>query len=104
MYSLKQHSISSMDFELEKNLISKKYLRIKYAKDKQGQLNIPISAYSSTTGFIFGTNWNPISMIVTRTDDNNKFQYHVDGIFCWKLLGATIYTQSKKFNGIVSTK
>lgn len=89
---------------LENNWISKKDLGIKYGKEKQGQIIIPISAYSTATGFISGTIWRPISIKVNRTDDNNEFQYFVVGIVDWKLLGATIYTQSKSFNGIVSTK
>jgi len=89
---------------LEKNLISKKVLGVKYGRDKQGLTNIPISAYTTTTGFISGTSWRPISINVNRTDDNNKFQFIVIGVVDWKLFGATIYTQSKNFNGTVSTK
>lgn len=102
--SLKQYSISSLEIDLEKDLISKKYLGIIYGKDGQGQLNIPIRANSATTGLICGIIWKPISVVVNRTDDNNKFDYIVVGIVDWKLLGATIYTQSKRFDGIVSTE
>lgn len=35
----------------------------------------------------------PISITVNRTEDNNKFQYFVNGVVEWKLLGATIYSQ-----------
>lgn len=102
--SLNHDATFFVTINLENNWISKNDLEIKYGKDKQGQMNIPISAYSTTNGFISGTNWKPISIVVNRTDDNNKFQYFVVGIVEWKLFGATIYTQSKRFNGIVSTK
>jgi hypothetical protein len=85
-------------------LVSKYELAIKYGKDRQGQVNVPISANAWTTGFISGTNWRPSFIIVDRTDDNTKFQYYVQGIMEWKLLGATIYSQPKEYKGIALTK
>jgi hypothetical protein len=79
-------------------------LDIKYGKDKQGQLNIPISGNSWTTGFVSGTNWKPSLIIVNRTDDNNKFEYSVHGTMEWKLLGATLYSQPKEYKGTALTK
>lgn len=102
--SLDRHATFFIDIELEKNLISKYELGIKYGKDKREPLNIPISANSWTTGFTSGTNWTPSTIIVNRTNDNNKFEYYVDGVVEWKLLGATIYSQSKKYKGIALTK
>jgi len=102
--SLNRIETLSLEIDLEKTLVSKYELGIKYSKDKQGEINIPISAYSSTTGFISGTNWKPISIIVNRTKHNNSFEYFVDGVVEWKLLGATIYSQLKEFKGIALTK
>jgi hypothetical protein len=102
--SLIRHPTSSEFIDFEKTLISKYYLFIKYGKDKDGQTNIPISASSSTNGFISGTNWKPISISVNKTHDNNKFKYFVSGVIEWKLLGATIYSQLKEYNGMVITK
>jgi hypothetical protein len=102
--SLKNNESHLLNIELDKTLIAKYDLGIKYGKDRQGQINIPISAYSSTNGFISGINWKPISIIVNTTDDNNKFEYSVDGVMEWKLLGATIYSQLKEYKGIAMTK
>jgi hypothetical protein len=102
--SLNRNATYLLDVELEKTLVSKYDLGIKYGKDRQREINIPISAYSSTSGFISGTNWKPISIIVNRTIDNNKFEYFVDGVVEWKLLGATIYSQLKEYNGVALTK
>jgi len=102
--SLSRHPTSSVFIDLEKTLVSKYYLFVLYGKDKDGQINIPISASSSTNGFISGTNWKPISIFINRTDDNNKFEYFVSGVVEWKLLGATIYSQLKEYKGIVSAK
>jgi hypothetical protein len=102
--SLKNNESHLLDIGLEKTLISKYDLVIKYGKDRQGQINVPISAYSSTNGFISGTNWKPISIIINRSTDNNKFEYFVDGVVEWKLLGTTIYSQPKEYKGIALTK
>ena len=102
--SLKCNVSYLLYIDLEKTPVSKYELGIKYGKDKEGKNNIPISAYSSTTGFMNGTNWKPISIIINRTDDNNKFEYFVDGVVEWKILGATIYSQLKEYKGIAFTK
>lgn len=102
--SLNRDATYLVQIILEDNWISKKNLLVKYGTDKQGLINIPISAYSSKTGFTSGTIWRPNAIKVSMTDDNNKFQYYVVGVVEWKLLGATIYTQLKRFNGIISTK
>lgn len=102
--SLKSNHSYLLNIDLEKTLVSKYDLGIKYGQDKQGQINIPISAYSSSTGFISGTNWKPGSIIINRTEDNNKFEYFVDGVVEWKLLGAIIYSQLKGYKGIALIK
>jgi hypothetical protein len=75
--SLKNNESYFLSIDLENSLVSKYTLGIKYGKDKQVQNNIPISSYSSTTGLISGINWKPVSIIVNRTNDNNKFDYSV---------------------------
>lgn len=102
--NLNRNASFSVSINLENNWISKKNLGIKYGNNKGGQINIPISAYSTRSGFISGTIWRPISINVNRTNDNNKFRYDVIGMVDWKLLGVTIYTQSKRFNGFASIK
>lgn len=100
---LKRSETFSIDIVLEKNSFSKNMLVISYGKDKQGQFNIPISAVSSASGFVSGTTWKPTSIIVNRTADN-KFEYEVDGVVIWQLLGATIYTQAKEYRGLALPK
>jgi hypothetical protein len=102
--SVDRNATFLINVELEKTLISKYGLGIEYGKDKQGQLNIPISGNSSTTGFVSGTNWKPSSIIVNKTYHNTKFEYYVYGIMEWKLLGATVYSQPKEYKGIALTK
>jgi len=101
--SLNRRSTNSLFINLEKTSISKYELYISYSIDQQ-QMNTPISASSSTTGFIAGTNWKPASIVVNRTTDDDKFEYIVNGVVEWKLLGATIYTQGKNYHGIAFIK
>ena len=101
--TLNKNATFSLDVILEKTLVSKYNLGIKYGKNQE-QFNIPISAYTMTTGFSSGTNWKPITIVVNRTADNNKFEYMVTGMVEWKLLGATLYSQLKEYKGIASTR
>lgn len=102
--SLSRNATFLLELDLEKTVLATYTLGISYGKDQLQQMNIPISAYSSTSGFISGTNWKPISIMVTNTSDNNKFIYRVDGVMEWQLLGATIYSQTKTYQGFASTK
>ena len=102
--SLDKGSNVFIDIDLEKTLISKYSLGISYGKDKQLQNNIPVSANTWTTGFESGTSWKPISIIVNRIDENQKFEYEVDGTIKWSLLGLTIYSQPKTWKGIATFK
>lgn len=102
--SLDKSSVVFLQIDFEKTLISKYCLGIQYGKDKQLKNNIPISAVTWTTGFESGTSWKPISIIVTRTDDNGKFEYEIEGMVKWKLLGLTIYDQTKTWKGVALIK
>lgn len=99
--SLIKNQTILLEIELKNNLISKYNLEIIYGKDKQLKNNIPISAYSTTEGLTCAKNWKPINIIVERTNNNNKFQYSVYTIVAWKLLGSTVYTQGKNYEGFV---
>ena len=101
--SLTQKPTSFLRHELQSNLISKYELEVIYRKDRNN-VNVPISAYISTNGFILGTNWKGESIFVDKTNDNNKFHYYVTGVVEWHLLGMTVYTQHKTFNGTVLTE
>ncbi|RYF88931.1 MAG: hypothetical protein EOO00_10575 [Chitinophagaceae bacterium] len=84
---------------LHKTLMSKYILGVEYGKGTQPGLYIPIRANSWTTGFINGTKWKPVSILVNPTADNRKFEYEVLGTIKWRLLGFTVYHQSKSWKG-----
>jgi len=89
---------------LSNNLISKYGLSIYYGKSKEDQKNIPINSFSFVSGLTSGTKWIPSSANVNTTDDNKKFQYEVNGVIEWRLLGFLIYSQDKTFRGIAELK
>lgn len=93
---------SYIEVDLENNWIAKKLLIITYGKGRQGQVNIPTHANSTTMGFWAGTTWTPTSINVSRTADNDTFQYVVLGEVRWQFIGWTIYTQKKKFTGLAA--
>ncbi|CAN5414957.1 hypothetical protein BH11BAC3_BH11BAC3_44580 [soil metagenome] len=90
--------------ELEKTLISTYSLGISYGKDTTLKYNIPVSANTWTSGFQGGTGWKPLSILVNRTNNNQQFEYEVNGIVKWNLLGMTIYKQTKNWKGIATVK
>ena len=102
--SLDRSTFYKLVINLEENLVSKYYLKILYGKDKSGDYTIPIGAHSLRDGFVSGTNWKPVDIMVNRTNDKKNFEYIVDGVLEWKLLGATIYSQSKTYKGTTSLK
>lgn len=101
--SLRRTLSSRISIELEETSIAAYELRIEYGEDKQKR-NIPISAYSSTSGWASGTDWKPHSILVRRTSDNHRFEYLVIGTVEWTLLGMSIYSQPKEYKGIALTK
>ena len=102
--SLDKASNVRTEINLEHTTISTYYLGVSYGKDKELKRKIPTSANTWTTGFELGTSWKPISIIVNQTNQNDKFQYEVDGTIKWKLLGFTVYSQQKKWIGEVIAK
>lgn len=102
--SIIQNTAISINIDLEKTLISTYNLSIQYGQNKTTKLNVPITASSSTAGFISGTKWRPISIIVNQRADNKTLEYQVYGTLEWKLLGATVYNQSKMYTGLALIK
>lgn len=87
--------------ELEKTILSKYELRIQYRLDKKTPEILPTEAYTQTTGWIGGTNWEPIHVSVQVNKSSTEFKYKVTGIIKWNLLGVNIYVQPKTYGGLV---
>lgn len=104
MDSLDKNSQVFLNIEMERTLISTYRLGITYGKDKQLQNNIPVSANTWTTGWVVGSSWKPRGIYIKRTRDNGKFEYDVDGIIRWSLLGIITYHQLKHWQGVAVLK
>jgi hypothetical protein len=102
--SIKQQANRSMSIILEKTFVLNYNLYLQYFQDNESHINIPISASSSCTGLSSGTDWEPVTINVTKTAYADKFEYIVIGEVEWKLLGCKSYTQPKIYRGIVSIK
>lgn len=89
---------------LEETLISNYQLEIVYGKSKHSNRYLPLKTFSSMTGFTSGTNWEPVIIKVDTTADDKKFKYTVFGVVQWNLLGTTVFTQHKTYNGFASIK
>lgn len=102
--SLRNDFHAMAEVVLEENLISTYSLGISYGRTERTQENLPINAQSWTTGFISGTSWQPHYILANQTENNQVFQYEVKGSVKWRLLGLTIYSQSKHWKGTVELR
>lgn len=89
---------------LEKALVARYILGITYGQELGSQKTVPVQAYSDVTGLISGTAWTPVNISVSLNDEKTAFQYSVDGVVKWKLLGFTVYNQSKSYKGLASIR
>lgn len=100
--TLQKYKVAWAEADLDKNLMATLYLRIQYRK--AAVTNIPIYVSTGVSGFVSGTDWIPISMTVNPTNENGKFEFGVHGTIEWRLLGFTIYSQSKVYEGFAFEK
>lgn len=99
--AFKGNSFSS-EIKLEDNLTSNIGLSILVGEKEDELLILNANCYRS--GFISGTNWNVKNIDVDKSKDKNYCQYLVNGIMEWKILGITIYSEHKTFNGTAILK
>ncbi len=98
--SIIKNTSQSTTLMLEKNLISNYNLELTYGTHKNSQTKVPVKAWAFTSGFVMGTQWRP--EFVSVTPQKNGFHYLVNGIYEWKLLGVSLYSQVKTYKGFVA--
>ncbi len=86
---------------LDKNLIFKRVLLIQYSWANDSSSVVPVSAYSVMAGFVAGHRWQ--TSYVSANAEGTRIRYAVFGSIEWKLLGMTVYTQSKNYTGFIYT-
>jgi hypothetical protein len=89
---------------IEKYSIASIDLGVLYGTEKSSRNIVAIEANSSLTGLMGGHKWEPEIISVTNSSVKNSLSYTVLGSLKWKLLGVTIYTQSKRLSGSISIK
>lgn len=102
--SLRTNAKYIKHIELEKTLISKYELGFLYGKNKRDDTYLPVSAYTTTTGFISGTSWAPTSITINLVNEKGKFEYQVLGTVEWQILGITFYYEAKDYQGFLEVK
>jgi hypothetical protein len=101
---IEPNSVTIKNCEVEKSLSFRLILNVTYGLDKRTKQNIPINASSFPTGFIAGFKWVPTVISVETNENNRGLNCAVTGILEWKLLGLTIYSQSKALSGLIEIK
>ncbi len=97
--SVQQNSTDLLQIEIDRSWFRQYSLGVLYGKINK--INTPINAYSTITGLSMGTYWEPISILVSSTDDNSKFKYEVIGEEKWKLLFFTVFSQAETYKGFI---
>lgn len=86
----------STDKLLEENLTTKISLSIQFGENNSEERLLKAEIYRD--GFVSGTEWKATNVTISPLDRIN-YQYQATGIIDWKILGITLYSQSKEFNG-----
>ena len=102
--SLDKYATNHTNLFLNRNLFSKNQLGVLYGKTRHGDKYVPISAYAHTIGFTSGTSWIPNSIVVIPAKDSLKFEYSVNATTSWNILGVTVFSQTRDYEGIINIK
>ncbi|WP_299885219.1 hypothetical protein [uncultured Lacinutrix sp.] len=84
---------------LENNFVSDFVLSVKYSS--QNNTFVPINGSARMAGVISGHKWKLIGMSISNYTPNEKSTYDVYGILEWHLFGFKIYSQLKRFKGVI---
>lgn len=102
--SLDQSFTTSTDLELDKNILHSYNLGILWCSRKGTETRIPASAYTLTNGYRIGTKWIPFLITTSPSNIEGSYQYDVIGTVEWSIIGIKLYSQTKRWSGIVSSK
>ncbi|RCR69524.1 hypothetical protein DUE52_11810 [Larkinella punicea] len=89
--------------QIDKTWISEIDLTVLCGTKKSSNQTVPVEATSVWSGFVSGYDWKPTSISV-RATTGQKYAYTVIGILQWKLLGISLYSQHKTYEGLIELK
>ncbi|MGM9509967.1 hypothetical protein ACS5NO_19695 [Larkinella sp. GY13] len=88
---------------IAKTWISRIELTVSYGVEKSSNQPVPVEANSVWWGSITGYHWKPVSISVHATT-GQEYAYTVVSILQWKLLGISLYSQPKTYEGSIELK
>ncbi|MFD1140313.1 hypothetical protein ACFQ4C_04305 [Larkinella insperata] len=87
---------------LDENWVNRIELMVETGTDSTSGQAVVISANTYLSGLISGYIWEPRLVSVKATKDH-AIAYGVSGTIHWKLLGVTVYDESKYLSGTLET-
>ena len=99
---LKGHNVKMLSAIVEENSAITLHLDVSFKKNDKGKL-VPSSSRSDITGFISGYQWEHTYTDID-TQENGTHSYEMSGVMHWYLFGIKVYSQSRIFNGTLSTE
>lgn len=94
--------LDRINIKLDQQLLTSYDLHLLYGPSKDSSSVVVVDAYSTSNGLSGGVVWKPRFIDVHST--GNTFKYNVTGILEWKLLGTTLYSQLKQYQGTIPLK
>lgn len=97
-------SLEAEKFEnivVQDTYLSKIYLSVSYKQEYRTQTTVPLTVESYQSGLLFGRFWEQSHISLQKTS-NTEFSYIITGTYDWRLLGISIFKQSKSFNGKIN--
>lgn len=85
--------------KLEESFLKDFMLSVKYSY--KNNTFVPINGSTRMAGFNSGYKWKLTGMNISNYTNDKKGTYHVYGILEWHLLGLKIYSQLKRFKGVI---
>lgn len=105
-FTSKEERISDLTYLKEINLASEGWgmathgISILLGENSQ-HLAVPIRANHWSKGFFYGIRWTPLYLNITPTKAH-QFTYTVRATVDWQLLGLTLYSEKKEYQGILA--
>jgi hypothetical protein len=95
----KMNATEITDVVLESNLTFDIHMSVTYRVDKKEI--IPIESYSNLNGIVIGFEWEYKYATINDKNLNGEIEYDISGVLKWNLFGINIYSQPKKFKGLI---
>ena len=100
--SLNKNTGRMMSTELQKTMLTKLTMLIKYCESATDRHKVATSASFMQSGIGGIKDLEPVDVYVNETARKNTIEYFVHAVINWKLLGCVIYVQAKEYHGFIN--